>query len=87
MTIQILATVFVGLILLKATRDYLKKKIKISLFIVWLVFWAAVLLAFWWPDLTQRLANFLQVGRGADAVFYISVVVLFYLVFKIFQSR
>jgi len=35
------------------------------------------------PNLTQRVARVLGVGRGVDAVFYLTIVLLFYLVFRV----
>ena len=40
-------------------------------------------MAFWWPNGTTILANNLGIGRGADLILYISIVILFYLVFKL----
>lgn len=38
----------------------------------------------WQPSLTDRIAGVLKVGRGADAIFYLSLIAIFYLIFKIF---
>jgi len=36
------------------------------------------------PQTASFLANLLGVGRGADLVIYLSILVLFYIVFRIF---
>lgn len=36
------------------------------------------------PGLTTMAANFLGIGRGSDLAVYASIVVLFYLVFRIY---
>jgi hypothetical protein len=36
------------------------------------------------PELTQRIANKLGVGRGADLVFYISIMLFWFLILKLY---
>lgn len=36
------------------------------------------------PGITGELANFIGIGRGVDAVIYVSIVTLFYLVFRLY---
>ena len=48
----------------------------------WLLVWVALAYIAWNPDSTARFARILGVGRGADAVVYLSIVVLFFLVFR-----
>ena len=50
----------------------------------WSVFWVAVAVAVALPQSTSWFASFVGVGRGVDAAIYVSVVVLFYLMFRIF---
>jgi len=51
--------------------------------IFWTVFWLVAIVFVWWPDSTTILANKFGIGRGADLVFYVSLVVIFYLLFKL----
>ena len=44
--------------------------------------WAAIVVVF--PQLTTRIAQTFGIGRGADVVVYISVALLFYLVFRLY---
>lgn len=85
MVIQLILSVFVAIVLIKTIVDLTKKKLRLRKFLLWWVFWIAVLVVFWWPDTTQKIAELLQVGRGADAVFYISIVVIFYTIFKLYS--
>ncbi len=57
---------------------------KISEFLLWLIFWLTAEVAVWIPDLTTKVANILGIGRGADLVFYLSITLLFYLIFRIY---
>jgi len=51
--------------------------------IVWSVLWGAVGVVALFPGLASWLAATVGVGRGADAVLYLSVIVLFWLVFRL----
>jgi hypothetical protein len=52
--------------------------------ILWLLLWASVAVLVWNPAVTNLMAGFLGVGRGADAIFYISIIVLFLSMFKLY---
>jgi len=75
MIIQILISLFAlfALINVIKTKKYL-----------WSIFWLAGGLIVWWPNLTNIIATNLGIGRGADLIFYISIILLFYLIFKIY---
>lgn len=51
------------------------------------LFWASVfilaLVGLFFPQLLTRLARFFGIGRGVDVVIYISLILLFYLVFRL----
>jgi len=49
----------------------------------WVLFWLTALVAVWWPNSTSILANYLGIGRGTDFVLYISLIVIFYLLFRL----
>jgi hypothetical protein len=51
---------------------------------LWLLFWSAVGVAALLPRVTEWFARLLGVGRGVDAAIYVSIILLFYLVFRIF---
>jgi hypothetical protein len=49
----------------------------------WIFFWIVGDIAVLWPNSTTILANILGIGRGTDLVLYVSVVVLFFLLFRL----
>ncbi len=49
----------------------------------WVLFWVAAAIAVMWPNSTQVAADLLGIGRGTDLVLYFSIVVIFYLLFKL----
>jgi len=51
---------------------------------LWSALWIAGAVVTLLPEVTTFFASVIGVGRGADAVTYVSVAVLFYLTFRIF---
>lgn len=49
----------------------------------WVLFWITVALVVVWPNSVQRIADHIGIGRGADLVIYISIVAIFYLLFRL----
>lgn len=80
---QSLFTIFA----LVAIVSVIKKKkegqfgVKGSMF--WILFWFLAIVAVLWPNSTTVLANRFGIGRGTDFVLYVSVAVIFYLIFKL----
>lgn len=60
----------------------LKRKLLDLLFLFALIAVAAVFII--WPDLTNSIAKELGVGRGADLVFYISILIFWFVVLKMY---
>jgi len=84
MGIQIFATVISLFVLARAFQKYKTKTIKLSLFFMWSLFWVVAIALVWQPGLTDRIAGILRVGRGADVISYLSLILIFYLIFKVF---
>ncbi|OGV90840.1 hypothetical protein A3A66_00645 [Microgenomates group bacterium RIFCSPLOWO2_01_FULL_46_13] len=57
-------------------------KLAAGAFLFWIVVWGGAFVVVLFPTFTTKAAQILGVGRGADAVTYLSIVVLFYLVFR-----
>ena len=49
----------------------------------WILFWLSVAVAVAWPSTVQMIARSFGIGRGSDFVLYISVITLFFLVFRL----
>ena len=84
MLIQYILIIAIGLIVIRLILKLRAKEIKSVEFFGWLVIWllAGVVIVF--PDVASYLAIQLGVTRGADLIIYISVVMIFYLLSRIF---
>ena len=84
MTIKIIITLFALFAISRAYLRYRDGSIKFFGFIVWTIIWAAVTFFAWWPKFSDLIANSIGVGRGVDALVYLSIVALFYGMFRIY---
>lgn len=83
-TIQIL---LLALVIFALSRVYLRAKEKVlspRAAFFWFLVWTGALVGITLPTTTTKIAEFFGVGRGVDVIVYISLVLLFYLVFRIF---
>lgn len=83
MFIKVIITIFILFVLSRVFLKYKKREITVREFLVWLIFWLLVLVATFWPRWTDLAANVVGVGRGADLLIFVSIIVLFFAVFKI----
>jgi len=51
----------------------------------WSALWTAALVAIVFPDTTGFVARLIGIGRGVDAAIYLSVVLVFYLNFRLYM--
>ncbi|HDQ22484.1 MAG TPA: DUF2304 domain-containing protein [Candidatus Uhrbacteria bacterium] len=83
MLIQVILLIFIIYAVLKVALRYKDKVISLQEFLVWTLFWFMVAFVVILPETTSWFANFVGVGRGVDLVIYISILILFYLAFRI----
>ena len=57
--------------------------LSVSGLIFWVMFWVMAALAVLWPNTTQMIADRIGIGRGTDLVIYVSVAIIFFLLFKL----
>lgn len=84
MLIQVFISLFVIFAIWRLIVKFKKVELKNSEFWLWLLFWILAGVVAWLPGITTEAANLLGIGRGADLVFYVSLIVLFYLIFRIY---
>jgi small membrane protein len=85
----ILQVAFIAFALFALSRTFVQFKrgaLTIVWLLFWMIFWLVVGVVVILPQTTDILARFVGVGRGADLITYISLVALFFLVFKMFAK-
>ncbi len=81
---QIIALIIISFFLARLFWQKYKKQIKGGEFLFWLIFWIAAALAIIFIKQIDKLVAELGFsGTGIEVLFYIAVVILFYLVFRI----
>jgi small membrane protein len=53
---------------------------------LWMLFWVGVVVVAVHPDTTGLFARWLGVGRGVDIAMYLSILMIFYLLFRSFAK-
>jgi hypothetical protein len=80
--IQLLILFFVLFAVVSVFRRLVKKEISRGVATGWLALWVLICIAVLLPRTTEWVAEMLGVGRGVDAVMYLSIVVLFFLQYR-----
>ncbi|MBN1779205.1 MAG: DUF2304 domain-containing protein [Candidatus Buchananbacteria bacterium] len=83
MVIQFLLVIFIIFVLTRIFLRYRAQDITGREFFLWLIFWLIVAITILLPQKTDLLAKWVGVSRGADLLVYLSVLVLFFIIFKI----
>ena len=81
---QIIVLVFVLFALSRVILRFKDHKITFGSFFFWTVIWAAALVVLFIPQITAPAARLLNIGRGVDVAVYFSIVLLFYLLFRLY---
>lgn len=53
-------------------------------FFFWSTIFGLAILAVLFPGITGRVAQIIGIGRGVDAIIYVSITLLFYLIFRLY---
>ncbi len=83
MLIQILLIVFLLFATSRALLQLRQKNLTVGSFLFWGTIFIAAIIGVLNPKVTSYVANALGIGRGADVVVYFSIVILFYLIFRL----
>lgn len=81
--IQFLIVAFALFAIARTFRQFKKGKLTLAFLFLWIVFWLIVGVVVVLPQTTDTLARLVGVGRGVDAIMYVSIIALFYAVFRL----
>lgn len=82
--IQIVILVVVLMVWWRLYTRLRANELTVPEFVEWFLLWSAVAVVAMAPGVTSYAAALVGVGRGADLVTYLSLLLVFYLVFKLF---
>lgn len=83
MVSQIILSVFLLFALSRVVMQVRSTKLSVSQFVFWGGVFILAIVGVMDPELTTHIARILGIGRGADVVLYISITLLFYLIFRL----
>jgi len=84
LTIQIIAVLFALFAFGVTVVRFKEKKISAKEFIFWDIIWLSVVIVAMLPWTTSIIAKLLGIRRGIDVAIYLGIIILFYLVFKMY---
>jgi hypothetical protein len=82
--IQIIAIIFAIFLLVKVIIRLKKRKFNINEFFFWSAMWIFLIILSIFPQISDKIANLFGFGRGLDFFIVSSILLIFYLIFKIF---
>lgn len=83
MTIQLLLSIFLLFALSRVILQVRSAKISVGAFLFWSALFILALAGVLDPRLTSYVATYLGIGRGTDVVLYVSIALIFYLIFRL----
>lgn len=87
MIFQTILALFALFAITRTLKQYRKQKVSLHWFLLWSGLWVLVIAVAFWPKSADAIASWLGVERGADLALYAAVVVLAYLVFRLFVRQ
>ncbi|RJQ19941.1 DUF2304 family protein [Candidatus Woesearchaeota archaeon] len=82
--IQIIALVIMVFGVLRTLMSYRERRISAQWLVFWLLIWGGVGVVAFLPGLAAMVSEPLGIGRAIDLVVYASILLLFYLIFRIY---
>ncbi len=84
MIVPILVTVFVAFAVSRVFLRFRAGDMSLGEFLFWLGIWGSIEAVVWIPKFLDEIAHQIGISRGIDAVVYGSVVLLFYLMYRVY---
>src|SRR3989338_5966610 len=82
--VQIIGVLFALFAWSRAFLRYKEKSLSTSFFFLWSLIWASVIIVAISPSLIGGLGEVTGIGRSVDVLVYLSIILLFYLMFRLY---
>ncbi len=83
MLVQFFLLLFVLFALTRVVVRYRAREVRAREFFFWLMFWIVGGVVIAWPNVANRFADVLGVGRGVDVIIYFALLFVFYILFRL----
>lgn len=83
MILQLTLTVFLLFAVSRVLLQLRQRNLNLKSFLFWGAIFVAAIIGVINPSITSEVARILGIGRGADLAVYFSIVILFYLIFRL----
>lgn len=84
--IQYILVIFAVFAVARLLLQFRKGRVNLGGLFVWLIVWGGMITVALLPQTTSTLARVVGVGRGSDAVVYVAIASLLYLVFRLYTK-
>lgn len=81
---QVILSAIIILIISRTLATRRKKNLSKNFLFLWLCFWIGSLFLILQTKVISKFAEILKIGRGVDLAIYLSIILMFYLIFKLF---
>ena len=82
--VQIIVFIFIGFAWSRAVIQFRSRRISVGEFLFWTLVWGGFNVLVFFPGLLSSIAELIGIGRGVDVIIYSSIVMIFYLIFRIY---
>lgn len=83
---QIFLSSVIIFILYKTAISYKKNKLSKIFTLIWIIFWIIPLFFILNLSVSIKLAKLIGISRGVDLIIYLSIILIFFLLYKIFTK-
>ena len=84
--IQVIAIIMAVILLVKVILRLKNKKMSINEFLFWSAIWVILILLSIFPQISYTIASLFGFGRGLDFFIVSSILLIFYLIFRIISK-
>lgn len=80
---QILLSTLIIFVITRTFIAYKKGSLSGGFTFLWIIFWLGGLFLIWQQQLAIEIAHRLGISRGVDLVIYVSLIIIFYLIYRL----
>ncbi len=84
---QFILSSIIIFIIFKTLKSFKRGNLSKIFTIIWLFFWIIILFLIFQQGILTGIANLIGIGRGVDLAIYLSIIIIFYLIYKILEHQ